>query len=53
MTHSDELLARNAAFADGFDPGPLPTGASRLIPHTGKLRGFGYELETGRLREVT
>jgi carbonic anhydrase len=25
----------------------------RFIPHTDKVRGFVYELETGRLREVT
>jgi carbonic anhydrase len=26
---------------------------SRFIPHTDSVRGFVYELETGRLREVT
>jgi carbonic anhydrase len=26
---------------------------SRFIPHTDKVRGFVYELESGRLREVT
>ena len=31
MGHIDDLLARNAAFTDGFDPGPLPNGAKVAI----------------------
>jgi carbonic anhydrase len=31
MSHIDNLLARNAAFADGFDPGPPAHGAKVAI----------------------
>jgi carbonic anhydrase len=27
--------------------------ASPFIPHTGQVRGFVYDVETGKLREVT
>ncbi|MEU8273061.1 hypothetical protein ACFYOK_15915 [Microbispora bryophytorum] len=43
-------------YAAGFDKGHLPlllgTREIILIHHTDSVRGFVYEVETGRLREV-
>ena len=67
LSVTDELLRNNEAYAESFDKGlesfsDLDSDvrqsiariqASPFIPHKDAVRGFVYEVETGRLREVT
>jgi carbonic anhydrase len=69
LTPSDDHMRRKIMEAVGEEPGwPLHTfsdleasvlesvdriRSSRFVPHVHSIRGFVYEVETGRLREVT
>ena len=68
MSVTDELLSNNERYAESFDKGDLPLPqakevavlgcvAARLDPARaqiqGSIRGFVYDVTTGRLREVT
>jgi hypothetical protein len=46
----DELLRNNAAYAAAFDKSGLRTNP--FLAERSKIRGFVYEVETGRLRQV-
>jgi carbonic anhydrase len=60
MTVTDELLRNNDRYAESFSDleedvhqSIKRNQASPFIPHKESVRGFIYEVETGRLREVT
>jgi carbonic anhydrase len=64
MSVTDELLENNAAYAESFDKEDLPLPPARgvavvacmdarLDVHKESVRGFIYEVETGRLQEVS
>ncbi len=69
MSATDQFLANNAAYAEQFDKGevPLPPAkqaavvacmdarieACPYIPVKDSIRGFVYDVATGRLNEVT
>jgi hypothetical protein len=61
MSVTDELLANAERYASTFDKGGLPLPprqsirrilADPFIPANDSVRGFVYEEETGKLREV-
>ena len=54
MSVTDELLANAERYASTFDKGGLPLRilADPFIPAKDSVRGFVYEVETGKLREV-
>ena len=47
MTATDKLLDNAEQYASGFRPRSSPS-----VPRKGAVRGFVYEVESGRLREV-
>jgi carbonic anhydrase len=68
MTVTDELLANSGTYAAAFTKGDLPLPptkrvdirqsiariqASPFVPCKDRVRGFVYEVETGKLREVS
>ena len=54
MTATDDLLKNNEAYTSSFSKGDLPHRIknSPFVPEKGSVRGFVYEVETGKLREV-
>jgi len=56
MTATDVLLKNNAAYASSFADIKQSVDrikASPFVLNTDEIRGFVYEVETGRLREVS
>ena len=49
---TDDLLANAERYADSFDKGDLPLPPALHVAVVESVRGFVYEVETGKLREV-